>query len=308
MSHIYMSKKYQYNYKALENKEFFYYLLGVVFTDGSLSYNKRRTNSVQLSISSCDLDWLQLIRENINGGNITSNNKNCYILNISDGKFISKFVKNGLIPNKSLVLECPIIPKKYIRHFLRGVIDGDGSIGFGINSPNIAKLVICSASLSFINGLSKMISVLGVDTKIYTQKQKDHMINGRLIHSDNLLYRVSLSRWKAYKIVSQLEYDKKIALPRKAILAKAMVEYYSNISKSFINKRRRILDLFKIKETREIAKELNICRKEIGKIINLAGYKWDNSKKQWIQIKCLSAESVEKSLIRYLQQKGPRAD
>lgn len=302
-----MSKKFNYNYEILDDLNVFYYLLGAFLTDGSLSFNKQRTNSVKLSLHSADLDWLTIIQKIINGGSISFDKKNCYTLIITNGVFISKFIKHGLIPSKSLTLKCPLVPKEYIVHFLRGVIDGDGSIGFNINKKvKICNLTICSGSPYFLEGVIKMLADLGVDTKIYSYKQTDHIINDRLIHSDNLMYHICLTRWQAYKIISQLEYSNILTMPRKAIIAETIINYYSNLSKEFVNKRFSILEMFKTQTSREISEKLNICRKEIIKIIKLAGYKWNKSKRSWDQVELLNAENVKKNLIFYLQQRSPQ--
>jgi intein/homing endonuclease len=39
----------------------------------------------------------------------------------------------GMVPNKSLVLKFPDIPKEMYRHFIRGYFDGDGSLCLHIN-------------------------------------------------------------------------------------------------------------------------------------------------------------------------------
>lgn len=75
-------------------------------------------------------------------------------------------IKQGCIPNKSLVLTFPNkhqVPENLINHFIRGYFDGDGSISYGIRErysvrkkQNVKRL---SVSAQFI-GTKEMLAVI----------------------------------------------------------------------------------------------------------------------------------------------------
>ena len=79
-------------------------------------------------------------------------------------------MKLGLEPNKSLSMKFPKVPKKYQRHFIRGLWDGDGSIRI-VNKTikkNYWRCDYVCGSIFFINKLRKVISNVGIsNTRIY---------------------------------------------------------------------------------------------------------------------------------------------
>jgi len=70
---------------------------------------------------------------------------------INRASMSNDLIKLGCIPNKSLVLRFPHwLDKDLIRHFVRGVLDGDGSIA--IPKPNLITIFI-TGSYYFVNEL-----------------------------------------------------------------------------------------------------------------------------------------------------------
>lgn len=51
-----------------------------------------------------------------------------YHFGITNEKLYNDIVNLGLTPNKSLTMQFPDMPKEYLRHFIRGCWDGDGSV------------------------------------------------------------------------------------------------------------------------------------------------------------------------------------
>lgn len=274
--------KYKYDFSILEDNEKFYYLLGAILTDGSVSINKKRTSSVKLSLSSKDLDWLIIIRNLINGGHINCY-RNCYTLNITNSKFIKKFFNHGLYENKSLNLKCPVIPKENYKDFLRGCIDGDGSISVFLSKEKWrCNTSLCSASFDFINGIREILIDCGFNVKINSQLPKNHLVNGRIVASKNPLYRLSFSMKKACNFISMLNYNNDLSMPRKKEIALSIINHYNNKSVTKISNYDFIINSINILNTKEIAKKLNICNKYVGLIIRSHGYTWNNCKKVWI--------------------------
>ena len=76
----------------------------------------------------------------------------------------------GLSPNKSRTIEFPIIPDEYIRHFIRGCWDGDGSVYIESKIGSIRAHYI-SGSLNFLVLLVLELGKIGLSlTKIYKKK------------------------------------------------------------------------------------------------------------------------------------------
>ena len=81
-----------------------------------------------------------------------------YLLQINDREIYEDLLQLGLFPNKSLSLVFPDIEPLYIRHFIRGCRDGDGTVYW--NDNDIEELI-------------KRLVALGLpDRTIYEDKRR----------------------------------------------------------------------------------------------------------------------------------------
>lgn len=127
--HYFMPKQ------KLPDKEFYWtpdlaYAIGLLTTDGNLSKDGRhinmRSSDTQLlrTFKKC-LGLKTKIAKSNNDGWAT---KPSYRVQFSDVQFYRWLLKIGLFPNKTHTIGKINIPDKYFRDFLRGHLDGDGSI------------------------------------------------------------------------------------------------------------------------------------------------------------------------------------
>jgi hypothetical protein len=129
----------------------YYYLIGLLATDGHITYPPNYVHyscSIQLNVE--DKDILEKIYSKFGGRlKIYSNNIKWSLNNI---EFIDHLKTIGFTHNKTYSLNISewfdAIPDKNKFHFMRGVIDGDGSIIR--NSQNGYRLCLVSASEPFI--------------------------------------------------------------------------------------------------------------------------------------------------------------
>src|SRR5258708_23878790 len=121
------AKKHKTNTEIFLNENAIsYYLLGAYMTDGNVCTTPRYKN---FSISSNDGDWMNIIKDLISPTRSLRKREKHFILKCFDLKIIDWLISYGCLPNKSLTLEIKKeIPKLYIRDFIRGIVDGDGSI------------------------------------------------------------------------------------------------------------------------------------------------------------------------------------
>lgn len=113
------------------------YVVGLMATDGNLSRDGRH-----LSISSQDVDLLQTVRRCLNlRASITpcSRLRRCHHIQWGDRKLYEWLLTIGLMPAKSLRLGPLAIPDEFFRDFVRGCIDGDGSIVTYLDRFNASK-------------------------------------------------------------------------------------------------------------------------------------------------------------------------
>ena len=106
------------------------YAIGLICTDGSLSNDRRH-----ITFTSSDKDLIEVFKKCLNKTNQISLNPRsslskqaCYKVQIGDVQLYQWLLKKGLYPNKSLTLGSINVSHRYFRDFLRGHLDGDGSI------------------------------------------------------------------------------------------------------------------------------------------------------------------------------------
>ncbi len=155
----------------------FAYGIGLLTTDGNLSPDGRHiefcSKDIELILNFKQAFGLKnKIGKKRRGGHPSKLYYRIQFGSIERYKF---FVKIGLSPRKSLLLRSIRIPDNLFSDFLRGVIDGDGSIGYFIHPESKEKqfrIRIASGSLLFLKWLrsriSKILKLKGSVQKIST--------------------------------------------------------------------------------------------------------------------------------------------
>lgn len=209
--------------------ELSYYLLGAFITDGNVIQDKSRTNSFKISLASKDKDWLELIRKELGGeGNLRETKNNQYELRLYGKQIYDWLVQHSCTPKKSLSVKMPDVPAQYLKDFLRGCMDGDGSISItrykATKNKKIYKTIstyLCGSSYDFILAISHKLNELGFIHNLLTIKPVDGNINGQIINSKNKHYRIQFSGYKrGLPYLTWLYLDSKISMPRKQKLFK----------------------------------------------------------------------------------------
>src|SRR5262245_22665126 len=115
------------------------YAIGLIATDGNLSRDGRH-----ISVVSKDLDQLETLRRCL-GLRVsisefqTTRGRLAARVQWSDRAFYKVLLMIGLTPNKSLTLGRLTIPDEYFPDFVRGCIDGDGSVLVYVDRHHAAK-------------------------------------------------------------------------------------------------------------------------------------------------------------------------
>src|SRR5579859_1777475 len=149
------------------------YWLGMLAADGNVS-NK------QLSLQLAEQDLSHVIkfknfigvnykimkrRAELNGKIFTG-----YRYSVSSKQFVESLKKHGLIPNKSCTLPFPTtINDKLIRHYIRGLVDGDGSffIRHQLNFSLVSSIEVCDQVQQYL-----MKNCYVNKTKLYIKTSK----------------------------------------------------------------------------------------------------------------------------------------
>lgn len=169
------------------------YILGFIISDGNICKSGR---AHLLQIASDDKDVIRKIKYQMcaKGPILTKsrpNGKISYQFRISDKTIFTDLIKLGITENKSLTISPPFIPNIYLRDFLRGFFDGDGSVYI---NKHRGKLVTewCTASIKMAKFIHMNVSMVcpeykGKIQKTLTPKKNRYYYGIVLSHRDSLL-------------------------------------------------------------------------------------------------------------------------
>jgi hypothetical protein len=133
------------------------YVVGLIATDGNLSNDGRH-----LSVSSQDIDLLETLRHclRLDASITRCSGSRCYRIQWGDRTFYDWLLSVGLMPAKSLTLGPLDVPDDYFADFVRGCIDGDGSIVTYLdrfNTPKNPKYVYDRLFVSVVSGSPRFL-------------------------------------------------------------------------------------------------------------------------------------------------------
>lgn len=143
-----------------ENKA---YLLGFIITDGTISTKRNR---IVLKLKESDIDILKFMNKEIAGDYKLSKDSNTirnktfysYRLEIKSKALVDQLISLGIVTNKTSKEYLPILSDELMPHLIRGIFDGDGSIGTRkefIGKKKMVNVNICSTSKSFLDSIKQ---------------------------------------------------------------------------------------------------------------------------------------------------------
>ncbi len=182
------------------------YLLGYIYADGNIAWNAEKGYySMTITASAKDKAHLESLRSILSSTKplLSSPKTNSYRLIVNSKKICQKLISFGVIPRKSLTVQFPNIPNSQLKHFIRGVIDGDGNVRY-VNrkrSPYF-EITIASGSKAFCEGL---IEAVKENTGI--------LANARKINENLYIIQYSCSRGE--KLAEFIYSEANIFLERK---------------------------------------------------------------------------------------------
>ena len=195
-----------------------WYLVGLIASDGNLSNDGRH-----IDITSSDYDFLQRIKDetginNKIGTKRAGKKQKSFRIQIGNRNFYDFLLSIGLTQNKSLTIRKVKVPRQFFADFLRGLIDGDGSIRNWDHPTNFCKqwsLRIYSGSKTFLDWLATEIKkYFGVSGKVYK-------------HNDEGTECVlKFGKMAAREILKKCYYEKSLSMERKNILAQQCINSY----------------------------------------------------------------------------------
>ncbi|MBI2041651.1 MAG: hypothetical protein HYT20_01350 [Candidatus Nealsonbacteria bacterium] len=206
------------------------YAIGLLTTDGNLSKDGRH-----MTMRSSDIQLLRTFRKCLNLKNIITRSKNngwakkpSYRVQFGDVQFYRWLLKIGLFPAKTYTIGKMNIPDKYFKDFLRGHLDGDGSIITYKDHWNTFKnlkyiytrlwIKFISASETHIKWLDDNISRL-LPVKGHLWERKPHAS-----YQTTNMWEVRFAKKDSLKILSWLYYSPAVpCLIRKRKIAEKFI-------------------------------------------------------------------------------------
>lgn len=269
-----MYKKYTYNVDVfLKENDISYYLLGAFMTDGHIRINKKRTNTKYASICSSDLDWLSKIKDLICPElkiKFDKQSDSCGAIYIHSKQIVDWLISKGCHPKKSLNLQFPNIPEIYLPDFIRGCIDGDGTVYYGKNKRGYDFYYCClvSASKNFIYDFNRVLKNYNWKFSNYSYKSPTHFTKGREVISKNEVFRTTLTGKNSFDFMKWIYYpNHKISMPRKLQNFNKIISLYNSGKKQFVKRPNwNLIDLvkeIKTKSISQISKELGCSNASI---------------------------------------------
>lgn len=218
------------------------YILGFIFADGNIAKVTHNGCSDRLSFgqNKRDIDILRKIKQELSAEQTLSVGKKYVHFSIHSQIIVDNLKKLGVTYRKSFRRtrgKLPKLPKKYIRDFIRGIVDGDGSINFNKRGRQrgLPNLSICGKRevMTFIR--NHFLSRFNIYSKI-TQPKK----NGKLSNVFYINYRCN----SAKTLIHYLYNNAKLYLERKFRLAKQCSEIKIRPRRNYTKKEDQVVRQF----------------------------------------------------------------
>jgi hypothetical protein len=148
------------------------YVLGLIYTDGNLhlrtdksgyelgvlSFGQKEKELVEKFLKLMECNATIRYRERQIFKNTTSGE--LYSFAVGNNDIANDLIRLGITPNKSLDMKFPDIPHEYLRHFIRGFFDGDGSVYLEHGKSIRVKLL--SGSKEFVKSINAVLVKKGL--------------------------------------------------------------------------------------------------------------------------------------------------
>lgn len=203
------------------------YILGFTCADGNVH---ERTLAWELSNKhKSNLELLQSFNKVMNSNYPIRKRPSSYRLRMSDSIMLKDVKKLGIVPNKKKILIFPKVPNNYLRHFLRGFLDGDGWITTRVRKNGGKEICVgfSNGSFQFTKTLvDNLLNIIGV-TKVNLRERKKITKKGKT----SVTYQLEFYSHNANKIIKFL-YDslsqEDLYLKRKYSKALKATNYYKD--------------------------------------------------------------------------------
>lgn len=188
------------------------YVLGYWWADGCM-YLKPCTTAHEVRFASNDREHLETVAQvvgakyDIRKVSVTANT---YVVSFCSKEMFRDLEALGGSPHKSRTIGFPPVPSELLPHFVRGVVDGDGTVSWNAGKPIVQ---IYSGSQAFLEALAVAVERgTGIPAPNLSKNREN--------------WYIKWSTMRAKCLVAWLYFDHPgIAMERKAAIAAQFVEW-----------------------------------------------------------------------------------
>jgi len=224
------------------------YILGFILSDGCIVKSKRKghSDSLKFGLHFKDADILKKIKRELKSEHRISEVDDALHLSIASQTIVNDLKDLGVTYRKSLSEHVPEVPKLFIRDFIRGFVDGDGSIK--IDRTGYPNLAVYGGKevMRFIR--DHFLEKFDIYSKILKRNEGK---KGRYLHQ--IGYRCN----SAKTLLAYLYKDSKLFLDRKFEMVKKCLVIDIGFKKNYTERELRIIKgLYFLKPKEELLKFL----------------------------------------------------
>jgi DNA-binding transcriptional regulator WhiA len=161
--------------------EFSAYMLGLILTDGCVSHQEGKNK--RLTIVSIDLELFEKLqpivcpnRKIYKQSRTQEHHSQAYALVSTNEEVLQTLADLGIEARKTLTIRLPALKEEQVRHFIRGVFDGDGSI-FSNHNPiygTYKHIAFTTGSPAFADDLVNVLESFGFTPKRVVDSRDDN--------------------------------------------------------------------------------------------------------------------------------------
>lgn len=208
-------------HNPLLNENFFHsidnehkaYFLGLLISDGNIFTSSKNHASISITLKEEDKYILEAFRTDINANKkVCSDGRGCFQFAINSNQMAKDLQQYGVVPRKSFKTYLPMLNDLLMmRHLIRGIFDGDGSIQMKQTQNNnrfLHNISFCGTHQLMLDISNFVFNTLHLNQKPTVYDYKNKALSEIRIQSKNDMYLFGEWIYKDSSIYLKRKHDK----------------------------------------------------------------------------------------------------